>query len=221
MDISVPKLADPAETNNAKSAEHTKSTTNAQSTTGHSHDGKFAYACDLLSNGLLLMELVDAVREGDGKRSIRVWRYMLLIFKATKCKNYAIEGFILLLQYMYLFSPRMASQLEWNRTVNVHGRGGKNISADLFREHLNRECKDILSGMYSNVKEPSVLRVSHALQPLRCAMLAFDQHNGVPIDSGVHHRTRRKLSSSYLKTLRCLPSPQTGTIKVSQNTTQM
>ncbi len=94
--------------------------------------------------------------------------YMLLIFKATKC---AIEGFTLLMQYMYLFSPCMAAQLKRNRTVNVHGRGGRNISADLFMEHLNRECKGILSGMYSNVTENSVLRVSHALKPLTCAML--------------------------------------------------
>lgn len=158
----------------------------ATSTTEKDH--KFAYACDLLSNGLLLLELIDAVREGDGKRIIRVWRYMFVIFKATNCKNYAIEGFTLLMQKMYLFSPRMAAQLEWSRTVNVHGRGGKNIPADLYMEHLNRECKGILSGMYSNVTEKSVTRVSRALKPLHSTMLAFDLQNKVPFDSGVHHR---------------------------------
>lgn len=98
------------------------------------------------------MELIDAVREGDGKRIIRVWRYMFVIFKATKCKNYAIEGFTLLMQKMYLFSPRMAAQLEWNRTVNVHGRGGKNISADLYMEHLNRECKGIVWDVFLSLE---------------------------------------------------------------------
>ena len=29
------------------------------------------------------MEFVDAVREGDGKRILRCWRYFLLLFKAT------------------------------------------------------------------------------------------------------------------------------------------
>ena len=50
---------------------------------------------------------------------------------------------------MYLFSPQMRAQLELNRTVNVHGRRGKNIFPDLFMEYLNRECKGILSEMYS------------------------------------------------------------------------
>ena len=82
----------------------------------------------------------------------------------------------------------MKAQLEWNRTVNVHGRRGKNISADLFMEHLNRECKGILSGMYSNVSENSVIRISRALKSIHCVMDKFDRQNNVTYDSGVHHR---------------------------------
>ncbi len=65
VDISVPKIDEDA----VKSTENAKSTT-----TPADHDGKFAYACDLLSNGLLLLELIDGVREGDGERIIRVWQ---------------------------------------------------------------------------------------------------------------------------------------------------
>ncbi len=36
-----------------------------------------AYARNLLSLGLLLMELNDGVREGDGERVIRCWRYYI------------------------------------------------------------------------------------------------------------------------------------------------
>ena len=42
-----------------------------------------AYACDMLQLGLLLQEFNDALREGDGQRIIRCWRYFLLLFKAT------------------------------------------------------------------------------------------------------------------------------------------
>lgn len=83
------------------------------------------YACDLLSLGLLLMEFNDGVREGDGNRILRCWRYFLLLFKASNRTNYSIEAFTLLAQYEYLFSPRMAMQLKWSRTINVHGRPGK------------------------------------------------------------------------------------------------
>ena len=83
-----------------------------------------AYASEVLSLGLLLMEFVDGIREGDGDRIIRCWRYMMLLFKANGRKKYSIEA-LNLLQLNYTLSPRMAAQLTWNRTVNVHGRPGK------------------------------------------------------------------------------------------------
>ena len=109
-----------------------------------------AYASEVLSLGLLLMEFVDGIREGDGDRIIRCWHYMMLLFKANGRKNYSIEALNLLLQLNYTLSPRMAAQLTWNRTVNVHGRPGKNVSSDLRMEHLNRECKNSISGMGAN-----------------------------------------------------------------------
>lgn len=51
-------------------------------------------------------------------------------------------------------------QLKWSRMVNVHGRPGKNIAADLHMEHLNRECKSSLSGLGANITDHSVLNVS-------------------------------------------------------------
>ena len=61
-------------------------------------DKVLAYATELLLFDLLYKELVDAVREGDGIRVLRWWRFILLIFKATGRKNYCIESFILLAQ---------------------------------------------------------------------------------------------------------------------------
>ena len=66
------------------------------------------YAHEVLSLGLLLMEFNDAIREGDGSRIFRCWRYFLPLFKVSQRKNYAIEAFTLLAQEKYLLSPRMA-----------------------------------------------------------------------------------------------------------------
>ena len=77
-----------------------------------SQDGVYAYACGLLSSGLLLLELKDAICEGDGNRIIRCWRYMLLIYKATGRINYSIEAFNTLMHLQFFFSPRMAAQLK-------------------------------------------------------------------------------------------------------------
>ena len=45
----------------------------------------------------------------------------------------------MLLQYSYALSP---NDILWSHFVNVHGRPGKNIAADLHMEHLNRLAKD-------------------------------------------------------------------------------
>ena len=44
------------------------------------------------------------------------------------------------------------------RTVNVHGRPGKNVSSDLHIEHLNRLCKNTTSCMCASVTGQSIQR---------------------------------------------------------------
>ncbi len=67
----------------------------------------------------------------------------MLIFKATKHKNYAMEELTMLTQY-FVILPNLAEQLKWSRFVNVHGFPGRNISADLHMEHMNRTVKTII-----------------------------------------------------------------------------
>jgi L1 cell adhesion molecule like protein len=165
-------------------------------------DRVHAYSCDLMSLGLLLMEFGDAVREGDGTRILRCWRYFLLLFKASDRTNYSIEAFTLLAQYEYLLSPRMAMQLKWSRKVNVHGRPGKNIAADLHMEHLNRECKSSLSGLGANITDHSVLRIGKCIGRMQSILHQYDQVNGVREVSG--HHTRHSASADRDKILKQL-----------------
>lgn len=145
-----------------------------------------AYANELLTLGLYLMEFSDAIREGDGERIIRCWKFFLLLFKANYRTNYSIEALLLLVQINLTLSPRMAAQLKWNRTVNVHGRPCKNVSSDLHMEHLNRLCKSAITGMGSNVTEPSVQRIGHAIKYLSDSMTNYDNHHGISDESGKH-----------------------------------
>ena len=52
-----------------------------------SSDGVVSYACELLFIGLLWHGFHDAIREGDGQRILVYWRYLLIIFKASKRKK--------------------------------------------------------------------------------------------------------------------------------------
>jgi L1 cell adhesion molecule like protein len=70
---------------------------------------------------------------------------LFLFFRATGHTNYTLESFNLLCHYYYLLPPRYAEQLIWSRFVNTHGSSGRNVSADLHMEHLNRVCKDAVA----------------------------------------------------------------------------
>ena len=108
------------------------------------------YAIQAISFGIFYLEYSDAIREGDGDRVLRCWRYMLPMFISSGRKNYANEAMKLLWQHQYALSPRQAAQLLSSRFVNVHGLPGCNIPADLHMEHLNRVCKEAIKGLGAN-----------------------------------------------------------------------
>lgn len=74
-------------------------------------DGVYMYAVEVLTLGLLWHNFHDSIKEGDGERIIRNWKFNLLVYKAAKQKNYSIEALTLLLQVNHLLSPRAAAQV--------------------------------------------------------------------------------------------------------------
>ena len=61
-----------------------------------------------LGVGCFYREFADAVKEGDGGRVLRCWRYFLPLFKSSARKNYSIEVLKMLYQYEYELTPRQA-----------------------------------------------------------------------------------------------------------------
>lgn len=157
-------------------------------------DHVFAYAKELTSLGLLLLEFVDSVREGDGERIIRCWRYFLPIFKKSGRKNYVIEAFNLLFQYEYCFTPRMKAQLMWER----NGRTGKNVSMDLHMEHINRACKMSMGSLGPNTSEESVGRIGRSISASMKTLSEFDRANNVKKESGKHSQRSVSLDMEKL-----------------------
>ncbi len=161
-----------------------------------------AYAKEVMSLGLLLMEFVDAIREGDGLRILRCWRFFLPIFKSSNRTNYSIEAFTLLAQYEFLLTPRIQEQLLWNRTVNTRGRPGKNVPSDLHMEHINRECKNAIGHLGPNIGDRSVSRVGKSIGELTKVTAQFDEVNKVPAVSEKH--SKRSAASDLEKMLKHL-----------------
>lgn len=130
----------------------------------------------LLTMKVLLTEFNDGIREGDGNRICRCWQFLMLIFKATGRQNYSVQAFTLLAQLNLIFSPRMAVQLKWNHTVNVHGRPGRNIPCDLHMEHLNRVCKGAISSLGPNISDKAVQCMGKCLGEIMKVTQMYDRN---------------------------------------------
>ena len=159
------------------------------------------YSREVLSLGLLFFEFKDAVREGDGDRVLVVWKYFLLLFKASGRKNYAIEALTLLSQYHITLPPNLAEQLKWSRFINTHGLPGHNISCDLHMEHLNRQVKTAIEGLGANKSEKAITRVGRAIGVLITALHSCDKF-GVLEPSGKHsNKMKRRDLEAIVKQL--------------------
>ena len=149
-------------------------------------DNVYAYSCETLSLGLLFHEFKDAIKEGDGDRVLRVWKYLLLLFIASNRTSYSIEALTLLSQYHLVLAPHLAEQLKWSRFTNIQGFSGHNISCDLHMEHLNRLT---IEGLGANKSEKAIQRTGKAIGTLTSTLDKFDAVNNVPAVSG-HHTVR-------------------------------
>ena len=154
---------------------------------GAPQDQVLCYASEVLSLGLFFQEYSDSIREGDGNRVLRCWRYLLPLFITSHRTNYSLEAFNLLYQYHFVLSPRQAQQLIWDRFVNTHGRPGQNIPCDLHLEHLNRLVKVAIRSEGSNQTEKCITRVSKAIGTLKPVLDCFDANNCIAGPSGSHN----------------------------------
>ena len=119
-----------------------------------------AYAREVLSLGVLLLEFNDSVHEGDDERLMRVWKFFMLIFRSVGKTKYTLEGLILLIQANFSLSPRLREQLLYSNFVNTRGAPGANISIDLHVEHVSKVVKSYVYSQMSNLSSTSVVRTS-------------------------------------------------------------
>ena len=89
-------------------------------------------------------------------------------------------------QHSYGLSPRLSAQLLWNCCVNLHGRTGKNIPADLHMEHLNRLVKEVIKNLGPNKTEKAISRVGRAIGTIAPVLRKFDEQNDTDSPTGTH-----------------------------------
>lgn len=148
-------------------------------------DDMYQYNICLTRFGFLCLEFYDAIKEGDGQRIFRCWKFFLLLFKGDEkgSTKYALEALYLILQVKAILSPKQAYRLLWNRTIK-----GKdcNIPYDLDLEHDNRMAKEAIKKLGPNITEESVTKIIKAQQTARPMLDSFDKSMDIVKRSGRH-----------------------------------
>lgn len=83
-------------------------------------DHVFNYGCLHLSLGLLVRNAEDAVKEGDGARLLRVWKFLTFLYRLKGANKYALAGLRVQASILGLLTPRDAHRFTWNRFAGNH-----------------------------------------------------------------------------------------------------
>ena len=148
-------------------------------------DSVYAYATDLLSICLLWHGFHDAIREGDGDRIMRYWKFLMIVFRKEQHFNYSNEALKLTVQSLIL-SPRKVMELKWSRCINTQGRPGKNVSLDLHMEHLNGKLKTMMRNLGSNITPKTVHRAAKAFGIVNQVCTQFKQDTDIKSNKPYH-----------------------------------
>jgi hypothetical protein len=147
--------------------------------TQHSENADYIlnYQKALFTINLLLQNLNDSIKEGDGERLINSYKLVLVYFKATSHHKYSYA--LVKLFSSIRLEPENAFKLIWSRFINTVGQKGRNISRDLHLEHLNNFLKELMKGLRNNVNECNAKRLSCALHHTKKIISSFESSNNI------------------------------------------
>ena len=160
-------------------------------TDSHSTDDEdkvFMYTKQLFSIGILYLEFIDAVKEGDGERGLQCW-FFLIIFHNSNRKNYAKKEVTLLHYYQYLLSPQQKEQLLYNRFINMSGLPRRNILCDL---HIDHEVKNGIATLGAGKTEKAIIRLGRALGTISPVLYQYDKINSITDYETRHKQATQK-----------------------------
>eukprot|EP00112_Aurelia_sp_Birch-Aquarium-sp1_P016473 Seg3738.2 transcript_id=Seg3738.2/GoldUCD/mRNA.D3Y31 product="hypothetical protein" protein_id=Seg3738.2/GoldUCD/D3Y31 len=160
-------------------------------------DGALNYTCNALALGLLAKDFVSARKMGDGKRIIRLYKFLLLYFKLESRSKYSYYSLYTIMQAFHLLPPYLAHELVWNRTNNSRGKINSNVENDRTCEHHVKSFKSDCKDFQGKVSSKSIKRASCSYTAMNKLMSTYDTGLSVKHQSGRHSKpdTRNDVKS--------------------------
>lgn len=150
-------------------------------------DDMYNYQKSLMEMGMLIMNIQDAISEGDGSRVLRCWKFLLLYLKHDNgSTKYSVEVLYMMFQINAILSPRSAHQLIWNRFTKLRLGPAGHIPLDLNLEFYNKTVKQAVKKLGSNASQKSINRICHSIDVTKVLMENFDKEVKTYKTSGKH-----------------------------------
>ena len=104
---------------------------------------------------LCFFNFLAAIKEGDGMRLMRQYKYFMLYCKANDphSTKYSLQCLYQFFLVHSLLSPKDSERFTWNRFTNNHGKKGTNIPLDEATEHSNNYVKQAIKNLGPNLTE--------------------------------------------------------------------
>ena len=133
------------------------------------------YALCLSYLSLVLMQLIDTAREGDGDRNLINQKVLLTIFRSLNSySKYAIEMFTSIAQIECLLTPRMSEEFRWGFFCNWNGGKARNIEDDMAQEIYNNISKNAVKHLGSNKSLQTIDKICRATSGIKEIRDNFD-----------------------------------------------
>lgn len=122
------------------------------------------YRASFLKCSLLLRDIEDSYKMGDGDRVAETAKFQLLLSNVGKHTKYQLWLFRFLAYIHGILSPKMSFEYKWNCASNLHGGIGHNIPNDNLVELQVQAIKKKVQSQGSNATYDSARKAALTLQ---------------------------------------------------------
>lgn len=140
-------------------------------------DSILNYQNTRLQIGLLLMNIADGIKEGDGYRLVNCYKFVLLFAYQFHNTKYVYALLLFFIKIYAVLSEEEAFCLIFNRFINSKGK------------YLNLLLKRLAKGMGANVTSTSLQRAAQSIVPLNKVMETIYKDCNKVKRSGHHGNT--------------------------------
>ena len=145
------------------------------------------YGLRVLESVMLILQLKDTSREGDGTRASVNEKVLMSHFKSQNTySKYALEMLTSVAQKELILSPRLAEVVRRERFVNWRGGAGNNMDDDTAIEICNCLTKSMVRDMGANKTEHEINMVPRASVGIKNIISNFDDVSHIVPNSSKH-----------------------------------